>query len=207
MKIKKEFLEKIFKSNSFSPIICENSMIERFLNDVYTELTDSDEHSALMIDTAVTNFFINVCRKAKPFDQAKSLRMHNSTELYTKISNKIIDEYSTITFNEIADYVHFSGPYFSKIFNSIFGMNFTRYLNNVKVASAIELIRNENYSMTEIAEKCGFKTIRSFNRVFKELTGYAPSNLPSNFVFMYGFEEKGGLDPTLNCTEILVNYC
>ena len=207
MKINKKFVEKIFNSKEFSPVICEKNKTDALLFEIFEELNDSDEHSMLMIDCAVTNFCINTIRKAKASDRATPSKKHNSTELYTKISNKISHEYSTITFSEAADYVHFSAPYFSKVFNAIFGMNFTRYLNNVKIAAAIDMIKSSSLSMTEIAEKCGFKTIRSFNRVFKELTGYAPSNLPSNFVFMYSFQEKGGLDPTLNCTQILANYC
>ena len=99
--------------------------------------------------------------------------------------------------------MHFSGPYFSKLFHSIFGMTFTRYLNTVKVAAAIEKLREGNLSITEISSMCGFNTIRTFNRVFRSFTGYAPKDLPSNYVFLYSLKDGCGLNPTLNCTKIL----
>ena len=207
MKVKKEFLDRIFDSKSFPPLLCEREKTQVLMEEIENELYASREHGSLMIDCAVTRFCVYVFRSIKAFDNTSVNKKCNSTEFYSKITTKIFKEYSTVTFLEAANHMHFSGPYFSKVFNSIFGMNFTRYLNNVKIAAAIDMIKNSTLSMTEIAEKCGFKTIRSYNRVFKELTGYAPSNLPSNFVFMYSFQKKGGLDPTLNCTIILTNYC
>ena len=59
--------------------------------------------------------------------------------------------------------------------------------------------------MTEISIACGFGTIRNFNRVFKEFTGYSPKKLPENYVF-YNFKDndKKDFDPTLNCTVVLI---
>ncbi len=80
-------------------------------------------------------------------------------------------------------------------------MPFSRYLNTVRVSAASEMIAEGKISMTNIAIKCGFGTIRSFNRVFKELTGYSPSSLPSGYVFIRTGREENGFDPTLSCTE------
>ena len=101
--------------------------------------------------------------------------------------------------------MHFSEPYFSKVFHNIFGMTFTQYLNTLKVSAAVEKIAEGKMSMTEISIACGFGTIRNFNRVFKELTGYSPKKLPDNFIFVSGFKEDSHIsfDPTLNCTEIV----
>ena len=36
--------------------------------------------------------------------------------------------------------------------------------------------------ITEIASRCGFATIRNFNRIFKEFTGYTPKALPQDYI-------------------------
>ena len=122
---------------------------------------------------------------------------------FSLICDKISNEYRTITFDEAAKYMYFSKPYFSKLFHNIFGMTFSQYLNTVRVASAIEKIKQGDMSITEISADCGFNTIRNFNRVFKDLTGYSPNNLPADYVFLYSLQKGYGLDPTLNCTKIL----
>ena len=124
-------------------------------------------------------------------------------QLYREICAKISNEYDTITFAEAAKYLHFSEPYFSKIFHKLFGMTFTQYLNTVRIAAAIEKLKAGNLSVTEVSASCGFNTIRNFNRVFKNFTGYTPGELPSDYVFLYNLQEDFGLDPTLNCSEII----
>ncbi|MBQ2028424.1 MAG: AraC family transcriptional regulator, partial [Clostridia bacterium] len=36
--------------------------------------------------------------------------------------------------------------------------------------------------MADVMSQCGFNTLRNFNRVFKEITGMAPSQMPDGFV-------------------------
>lgn len=102
-------------------------------------------------------------------------------------------------------HMHFSRPYFSKYFVTHTGMTFSHYLNTVRVAHAAELLREEKHTVTEISGLCGFNTIRNFNRVFRDLTGYTPSNLPKDYTFTYLLKEyaDSGFDPTLAGTEVL----
>ena len=158
----------------------------------------------MMADSIATQFFIHLIRDGKISScDSASLKRINALELYKEISGKISNEYKTITFEDAAKYMHFSEPYFSKIFHNVFGMTFTHYLNTVRIAVAIEKLKEGNLSITEISSDCGFNTIRNFNRVFKKFTGYSPNTLPSNYAFLYSLQEGHGLDPTLNCTEIL----
>ena len=74
----------------------------------------------------------------------------------------------------------FSEAYFSKFFKKIAGMTFSQYLNRVKVEEAVRLLReNKGLPVTEIAFRCGFNTIRNFNRIFKEVTGCTPCPKPT----------------------------
>ena len=79
-------------------------------------------------------------------------------------------------------------------------MPFTRYLNIVKVSAALEMLSAGEMSVTEIADACGFGTIRSFNRVFKELTGTIPTIAQGDAVIIRDVLSDGGFDPTLSCT-------
>ena len=205
LKAERRYFKRLFASFVFqSPVIEHPSDIDCVLSEIKAELCSYDDNSNMMADSIVTQLFINLLRKELTVSRESEIfHKPNNTRLYNEISLKISNEFSTVTFEEMAEYMHFSGPYFSKVFHGIFGMTFTQYLNTVKIATAIEKLKNGNMSVTEIASDCGFNTIRNFNRVFKKYTGYSPNNLPSNYVFLYSLKDGYGLDPTLNCTEII----
>ena len=80
-----------------------------------------------------------------------------------------------------------------------------RYLNCVRVENAVALLESSEYSVTEISDRCGFDTIRNFNRIFKILTGYSPTGLPHGYVFA-ATPDAGGTksaDPTLYGCELV----
>ena len=55
------------------------------------------------------------------------------------------------------------------------GINFVTYLNLVRVEHAAFELRHTEKKFTDIALSCGFNNVRTFNRVFKEITGCTPS--------------------------------
>lgn len=205
LKAENKYFENLFTSKKLlSPIVSKKSNVGSVLNHIRSELNSHIDNSDAMADSISTQLFVTLLRN----DQTKSCERvkpkgFNISELYKEICTKISAEYNTITFEEAAKYMHFSEPYFSKVFHRLFGMTFTQYLNTVRIAAAIEKLKKGKLSMTEISASCGFNTIRNFNRVFKNFTGYSPSNLPSDYVFLYNLQEDCGLDPTLTCTEIL----
>ncbi len=205
LKAKRKYLEGIFVSRRLaSPRISAARDTENALREIEAELKSCAEHGDIMADSIAMRLFITIIRREQTVrDESSSLGKQGANELYNEISRKISAEYSTVTFKEAAKYMHFSEPYFSKVFRRIFGMTFTRYLSTVRVAAAIERIREGGMSMTEISASCGFGTIRNFNRVFKELTGFSPNTMPSDHVFLYSLQDGYTLDPTLNCTEIV----
>ncbi len=67
-----------------------------------------------------------------------------------------------------------SKEYFSRMFRSITGMNYSRWLNTIRMEKATELLADPALSLTEVAMHAGFQSISSFNRVFREEKGMSP---------------------------------
>lgn len=80
-----------------------------------------------------------------------------------------------ISLNYAAQCMNFSVSYFSKTFKNLMGINFVTYLNLVRVEHAALELRHTGKKFTDIALSCGFNNVRTFNRVFKEITGCTPS--------------------------------
>lgn len=66
----------------------------------------------------------------------------------------------------------------TRVLNESMSSNFYEFINNYRVEHVKELLNSEqikNYSIMGIAEKSGFNSKASFNRIFKKQTGKTPS--------------------------------
>lgn len=80
-----------------------------------------------------------------------------------------------ISLQMAADALNVEYHYFSRLFHKLFRMNFRDYVNLYKLDSACEMLTETKLDIGAIARDCGFVTVRSFNRSFKEHTGMTPS--------------------------------
>ena len=127
------------------------------------------------------------------------------TERYKKLLYDIDENTESYSFTRAVDFMNMSEAYFSRFFKRVSGMTFSMYLNHIRVNKALDLLRDRNMTMTEIAMHCGFDTIRNFNRVFKQITGYAPRELPDGYIL--NLRSNSGndsdFDPTITTSELM----
>lgn len=79
-----------------------------------------------------------------------------------------------ITLKSAAENAGFSEHYLSRIFNRAIGSPFHLYLNKIRIKHAENKIIQNDDSITEIAFSCGFNSIPTFNRLFREMKGCTP---------------------------------
>ena len=63
----------------------------------------------------------------------------------------------------------------SKNFSKKLGENFSTYVHFLRCNMAADMMKKSDLTLSEIACRCGFGSIRSYNRVFRELYGMTPS--------------------------------
>lgn len=80
-----------------------------------------------------------------------------------------------ITVDSVAEKLRISRSSISHIFSSRLSMNFCDYINSLRLADAVHILKNKNYSITEVSYMSGFATIRTFNRAFLKRYGVSPS--------------------------------
>ncbi|MBO5223674.1 MAG: AraC family transcriptional regulator [Clostridia bacterium] len=95
-------------------------------------------------------------------------------EILSYIENNFTSDISLHTLSESIGYDY---EYISRIFNKTFGINFKMLINQYRCDYAENLIRTSTLTLSDIAMNSGFQSIRSFNRVFKSLTGKRPSEI------------------------------
>lgn len=200
-----EYVKKIIGNNHLiSPVLKHKESAEPYFNTVSAELKEKKEFHNIVADIKITDFIAEIFRNEEKTSYTKSIQ--EASVKYKDLIEMLKNNYTHITFEDAAKYVNLNKSYFSRYFYRFSGLTFTQYINTLKVSSAIEKIFEKKMNMTEISIECGFGTIRSFNRIFKEFTGYSPKKLPDDYVFIHNLNDKTNtnfFDPTLNCTEIL----
>jgi len=87
---------------------------------------------------------------------------------------------SEITLTDMATALNYDYSYLSRYFNQALEINFKSLVNQYRCEQAQQLIVSTDKSITEIALESGFQSIRSFNRIFKILTGTSPAEFRKN---------------------------
>ena len=80
-----------------------------------------------------------------------------------------------LTLESVAEYMNFSACYFSRTFKRFTGYHFVEYLTMQRVRRAQALLSDTDLPVTEISFQSGFKSISTFNRVFRQYRGCSPS--------------------------------
>ena len=68
-----------------------------------------------------------------------------------------------------------SYSYMKKLFIRRFGMAPKRYIIQLKMNHACDLLKTKQYTVSQVAEQCGFRDVSFFSRQFKDYMGVPPS--------------------------------
>ncbi|HBR17892.1 MAG: hypothetical protein A3G39_09340 [Deltaproteobacteria bacterium RIFCSPLOWO2_12_FULL_43_16] len=79
-----------------------------------------------------------------------------------------------LTREKIAEMANMNRNKFCIAFKKRFGHTFTSYLNHIRINKAVELLKNPDLNITEIAYFVGYGNVVHFERVFKEKYGVSP---------------------------------
>lgn len=79
-----------------------------------------------------------------------------------------------INVTQVASQFGYSAGRFSHIFNERIGCSFTRYVNNLRCYKARRMLAEGDLPLIDVATACGFSSMRTFHRVYKEFTGETP---------------------------------
>lgn len=80
----------------------------------------------------------------------------------------------------VADTFQISVPYLSSLFKASAGVNFSNYVEDVRIEKAKGLLKNTSLSVGEIAVATGYSSTNSFSRAFRRVTGDSASEYRKN---------------------------
>jgi two-component system response regulator YesN len=98
----------------------------------------------------------------------------------TKDKMEVILEYIEHRFTEdfslddLSELVFLSPTYVSHLFHQKTGSSIREFLNQRRIEYACNLLSDSNFSIKEIAEKCGYSNLTHFYRIFKKIMNITP---------------------------------
>jgi len=99
----------------------------------------------------------------------------NNLTLIRKSVHYINQRYNTnLTLDEVASFIGLNPTYFSILFKKEIGLNFSLYINKLRIEQAKHLLKTSGMPLVAIADETGFESQSYFSKVFKKLTGTTP---------------------------------
>lgn len=124
-------------------------------------------------------------RAQKVFEEKKVLKELNGdnssgenigNETYRRIIDYVHEHFKDeISLNQLAEMFHTNASYLSKLFKKEAGVNYSTYINQLRLDYACKLMRQTKLTVNEISEMCGFNNYVYFARLFKTKIGMTPT--------------------------------
>lgn len=104
------------------------------------------------------------------------------TNLVTAIEKYIEKNFMdpSMGLNKISDEFQISESYFSHMFKEKTGVNFSTYLENIRMSEAARMIKETDISLNELYISVGYNNANTFRRAFKKIYGVTPSSMREN---------------------------
>lgn len=132
------------------------------------EQTVQGASTMLELEAAVEEIFDPFCRSV-PQAEAYSPPIRDAIAYLQKHFRE------KITLGMVAQAVSFNPEYFSRLFARETGMNFSAFLNSLRMDQAVDLLEHSDKKVYEIAEEVGYSSLSYFSTAFKKSFGQTPA--------------------------------
>ena len=103
------------------------------------------------------------------------------TERFNDVYQFLINNFHReITLEEISGIAKMTPNAFSRYFKTRTNKSVIRFINELRIGHACKLLKNLDYSISDICYECGFNNMVNFNKFFKIITKTTPSEIRKN---------------------------
>ncbi len=120
------------------------------------------------------SYLINIFTEA--LKRRETLRTKRYHRIIEQAKEYIRGHYANdeLSLNEVAEYVNISPSHFSSVFSRETGQSFIRYLTDLRMGKAKELLKCSDLRCSEIGLNVGYKDPHYFSYLFKKLYSCSP---------------------------------
>ncbi len=166
------------------------SGIKLFLTDIYLQIKQNLNHiystadipfptNSSVIDFIESKYYLHeiILFFSEQFEMLMNAIGNSSSEsILDDIVYYINHNYrENIKLETIAPLFGYNSSYLGKIFNKKMGESFNSYIDHVRINHTLELLKQKNLKVYEIAELVGYKNVDYFHKKFKKYLGISPA--------------------------------
>ena len=157
--------------------LIKNPRTADILEKIAEEITAESPFSQLAVSALLLELFALLLRQEVDTDK-QCLSFADRVKFYKAVEPAVVklrDEYrSHFSGDVLADACSINRHHFCRVFKRAMGMTPVQYQNECRLRIADILLKNGNYSISEIAEQVGFRDEAYFSRTYKKSRGFAP---------------------------------
>lgn len=145
---------------------------------------DSYTAELFAIATSLCTALLPYCRTGKPVSYP--------TEDAVRACLKYMSDHDSerITLEQLAQLTHMHPNYLCAVFKNYTGKTIFDHLTKQRLRRASRRLRSTRRPIQQIAESSGFPSLSFFNRKFREVYGYTPSQYRQKFANLYPGEDE-----------------
>lgn len=166
----------------------ESPEISKTLRDVLREIEFEFFHDNVYRDATIyymlVKFLTTLGRSSietmTPFPNLPESRQHEYVNRFMGVCNHIDDHFTEdLPIEKLCEITGMTRNSFSKYFEAFTGMAYNDYLNQKRIGFAEKLLVYPDMSTTDIAMKCGYNSLSTFNRAFRTIKKCSPTEYRS----------------------------
>jgi AraC family transcriptional regulator len=175
------YVDRVLEADAFKFQTLWNTQ-DTFLFEIATRLNDEvwkgEESQKIYCDTLYLAFVIHLASnyaasRKKVFSPKGKLSSHQLSNVIEFTRSSV---HRNIRLSEMAACVHLSEYHFARLFRQTVGVSPYKFVLQMKIAHAQDLMRQHKKSFSDIAYMLNFSDQAHFSHVFKKVTGSSPRN-------------------------------
>lgn len=157
-----------------------NKALTSLLKDIEYEFFHDNAYRDATIYYMLVKFLTTVGRAniemMTPFPNLPAAKQHEYVNKFMGVCNYIDEHYmEDIKCEKLCEITGLTKSYFSKLFDIFTGMSYNDYVNQKRISFAEKLLVYPDLSTTDIAMKCGYNSLSTFNRAFRSIKKCSPT--------------------------------
>ncbi|MBU5478170.1 AraC family transcriptional regulator [Eubacterium sp. MSJ-13] len=188
--INKKSIEQMILRINAKAMFCDAreypDMAERILH-IFDVVRRADEYYIEEAKALINEFLVRVARANVHAVQRgmHENKVEKTSMFISDAISYISDHYmEPIRIENLAAQCHISETHFRRLFSNYMSIGPLEYINLVRIQNACEMLKKTDEMVSDIAYKCGFGVLSTFNRNFKQVMGCSPyewRKKPENF--------------------------
>lgn len=152
----------------------DDEILRDYILTMIAEQRTADRFSDRIICSLLTIFFAELTRGHSD-DLELPAEAVKASPYGEELMSYVISHYATVTLNDLAEALHFSVPYCSKLVKEACGLPFSELITRIRMQQGMNLLQTTQMSVADISAHVGYKNPETFIRCFHRCFHQTPS--------------------------------